>query len=102
MTRAGHAWLTLVGGACLFVCFVGCNSSSARDMYFGTDAGADFDVPPRSMDSGADTTGAGGQAGATAGTDGTTAGTGGATAGTGGAGDGTDADTDAVSDGGAG
>jgi hypothetical protein len=123
MTRVGLSWLTLVGGACSFMltlALVGCSGATPRDMYFGTDAGADFDVPPRAVDSGADTTGAAGQVGSTAGAGGDTAGASGSTAGAGGdtagasgstagaggaagaAGGTTDADTDALSDGGAG
>jgi len=107
MTRVGPAWLTLVAGACLGLCSsLGCSGSTPRDMYFGTDAGANFDVPPAAVD----TSGAAGQAGATAGAAGSTAGSAGATAGatgaagsTGGAGgDATDASPDAVSDGGPG
>jgi hypothetical protein len=97
MTRVGHALLTLVGGACLAL---GCSGATPRDQNFNTDAGADFVPPPPSFDTGVDT--ATGQAGAggTAGDVGA-AGAGGSA---GAAGTGTpssDADTDAVSDGGA-
>jgi hypothetical protein len=93
----------LVGGACLLV---GCSGSTPRDINFGTDAGAGFEVPPRSEDGPADTPGAAGAAGATsddaggsAGTAGSTAGAAGSTAGAAGS---ADADADAVSDGGPG
>jgi hypothetical protein len=103
MTHAGHAWLTLVGGACLVVSsFAGCNSSSPRDINFGSEAGADFEVPPISQDSGAGTAGAAGAAGSTdvTGAAGGEAGAAGSTAGAGGST--TDAETDGVTDGGAG
>jgi hypothetical protein len=109
MTRVGHAWLTIMAGACLAgACLaVGCSGPTPRDMYFGTDAGADFDVPARSTDTGVDTSGAAGQAGATAGAAGSTAGAAGSTAGaTGAAGSAggatTDASPDTDSDGGPG
>ena len=45
MTRVGHAWLTLLAGACLAL---GCTGSSPRDIHFGQDANADFKPPPPS------------------------------------------------------
>jgi len=62
MTRVGHAWLTLVATACLLAAC----SSTPRDMYFGTDAGAGFEVPPFSVDGAAGSTeGTAGQGGST-------------------------------------
>ena len=108
MTRAGHALLTVVGGACLTL---GCSGSTPRDQNFGTDAESGFEVPPVSTDAGGDgalagttgtVTGAGGDTGALTGTAGDTGALtvtpGGAGAG-GGAGTSSDSGADVASDG---
>jgi hypothetical protein len=59
-TRArilGAAWLLALGGSLL----AGCGSASHIDMYFGTDAGADFTQPER--EAGLSTDGATSEAG---------------------------------------
>jgi hypothetical protein len=98
MTRVGLALLTVVGGACLAL---GCSGSSPRDQSFGTDAGSGFVPPPPSVEASADDT-TSGEVGGAGGEDGDT-GAGGTAGGSAGAGTpSSDADTDAVSDGGAG
>ena len=111
MTRAGHALLTVVGGACLALGCLGCNGATPRDKNFGTDAQAGFEVPPVNPDAQGDgatagvtgvITGTAGDTGVVTGTAGDTGAltaiTGGAGAG-GGAGASTDSGADLASDG---
>jgi hypothetical protein len=121
MTRAGHALLTVVGGACLALGCLGCNGATPRDQNFGTDAQAGFEVPPVNPDAQGDgaltgtLTGTAGDTGTVTGTageaiTGTAGDTGALTATTGGAGSSagggagasTDSGADLASDDGAG
>jgi hypothetical protein len=99
---ASTGWLAVAFA--LSCCALGCSSSSSKDMYYGTDAGAGFEAPIREVtpEAAGGTAGGGGEAGGgasgqggtggTAGTDGT-AGTGGS-AGAGGAAGAADAGVD--------
>jgi hypothetical protein len=76
-----------------------CSGSPPRDMYFGTDAGAGFEAPPRETATDTSATGGSGGMGGAAGTGGGVGGDGGGGGvGGDGGGGGTGGDTDAATD----